>query len=64
MLEAHLLECQPRDVCQRDRIGRLGFFRGVDDIFKVLERYLRLPINVDDVPEFLQRSENEEGINP
>src|SRR5881409_523281 len=64
MLEDNVLEFDPAQTWQTDGMWRPGLLRGAQNVLKVLQRDLGLPVNVDDVADFLQRPENEERINP
>ena len=63
MLKTHPLKLQRHEFFNRFRIGGLRVTRSVEDLLKVLQRDFGLAINVDDVPQLLQRRENEKRIN-
>src|SRR2546422_11655543 len=64
MLEDHVVEIYPADAHHRNRLQGPRLSWRLQNVFEVLQRNLGLTINVDDVPDFLQRTENEERINP
>src|SRR6266436_7072386 len=63
MLKTDLLKLQGHELINRFRIGGLRVARRVEDLLKVLQRDFRLAINIDDVPQLLQRRKDEERIN-
>src|SRR5207248_3191675 len=46
-----------------NRVLRTRFGRQAQDVFEVLQRGFRLPVDVDYVAQFLQRAEDEKRIN-
>ena len=48
---------------QRHRVERPRLLLHVEDVLEVLERHLGLAIDVDDVPQLLQRAEDEERVD-
>src|SRR5205823_875573 len=51
------------DTRQRYRFHWPRLSRSIQNVREILQRYFSLAINVDDVPEFLQRAKNKERIN-
>src|SRR5271169_1665387 len=64
MFEHNIFEFQCRNSAESDGVFGFRFFRYVQNILEVLERYFRFAVRIDDVAQFLQRSENKERINP
>ena len=64
MLKAHLLKLQRHQLIHRLRVGRLRIARSIENLLKVRQRNFRFAINIDDVPQLLQRPENVKRINP
>src|ERR1041385_2296991 len=64
MPEAHMLKRQRCERGDGDRIGRPGFFWSIQNILEILEGGLGLTVHVDHIPQFLQRSEDKEGVDP
>ena len=60
--EADVLELESLDVRQWHRSTRLGVLWRLQNLSEVLERDLRLAIDVDDVAQLLHRSEDEERV--
>src|SRR5260370_23694555 len=63
MLKTNLVKLQRHEFLNRLRIGRLRIARRVENLLKVLQRDFGFAINIDDVPQLLQRRKNEERIN-
>src|SRR6266566_6687198 len=63
MLKLDLLELQSHQFLHRLWPGRLRIARSIEDLLKVLQRNLGLPIDVDDVAQFLKGSKDIERIN-
>ena len=63
MLEADVLERQLAQLRQRHRVERPRLLLHVEDVLEVLQRHLGLAVDVDDVPELLQRAEDEERVD-
>src|ERR1039458_2248148 len=63
MLKTNLFKLQRHKFLNRLRIGRLRIARRVENLLKVLQRDFRFAIDIDDVPQLLQRCKNEKRIN-
>ena len=63
VLEADVVERQVVQLRQRHRVERPRLLLHVEDVLEVLQRHLRLAVDVDDVPELLQRAEDEERVD-
>src|ERR1035441_6733638 len=63
MLKSDIFELQGHQLVERFGIGRVGVARGGEDLLKILQRDFGLAIDVDDVAQFLQWSEDVERIN-
>src|SRR5262245_38668116 len=64
MLENDIGELHLGHIRDGNRPERTRFFLDLEDGLKVVERHLRLAIDVHHVSDFLQRTENEERVNP
>src|SRR5262249_40509046 len=64
VLEANCIKAHPTDVRQNDRMSWTGLLFHLQDGLEIVERDLRLAIDVDDIPQFLERAEDKEGIDP
>src|SRR2546422_50485 len=64
MLETDIGKREGPDAGERLGVPGLGFFRGIEDVLKILERYFGLPVDIDDIPKLLQGPEDEERVNP
>src|SRR5262249_32778310 len=64
MLEHDIVEFHCADTRNFNRLGRPWLLRHLENTFEVVQRYFGLPIDVDDVSDFLQRAEDKERINP
>src|SRR5215210_6900668 len=62
MHEADVVELEFPDVADGNRRRRSRILRCLQNLSEIGERDLRLPVDVDDVPQLLHRSENEERI--
>src|SRR4029434_10576408 len=58
------IEIKRAHIVQRERADRFRLFRDLQDALEYIQRCLGLAVNVDDVAELLQRSEDEERVNP
>src|SRR5208282_5743561 len=63
MLKTDALKLQRHQLVNRLRIGRLRIARGVENLLKIVQRDFGFAINVDDVPQLLQRRKDEKRIN-
>src|SRR5208282_3260508 len=63
MLKTDALKLQRHQLVNRLRISRLGIARRVENLLKIVQRNFGFAINIDNVPQFLQRRENEKRIN-
>src|SRR5262245_53592507 len=63
MLERHVLESKRGQIRESNRLRRTRLLGDLQNILEDAERGLGLAINVDDVAEFLQRTEDEKRIN-
>src|SRR5215472_13765146 len=64
MLKHDILEFYLAETRQRNRPSRNRLKRGIENVFKVVQRDFRLTINVDDVTHFLKRTKYEERVDP
>ena len=64
MLKDNVFELDPAQTRQANRTLRPRLLRCIQNVLKVLQRDFCLSIDVNDVADFLQRSEDKEGINP
>src|SRR5471030_2903706 len=64
VLKPDLVKFQRFQKVDGHRILRTRFRLQLQDVFEVLERSLRLAVDVDHVAQFLERAEDEERINP
>src|SRR5262245_57453448 len=63
MLKLHTVKLDTRHRLQLHRLQRARLSLRVQNVFEVLQRHLRFTIDVDDVPNFLKRTEDKKGIN-
>src|ERR1019366_9506965 len=63
MLKTDLFKLQRHEFLNRLRIGRLRIPRRVENLLKILQRDFGFAIDIDDVPQLLQRCKNEKRIN-
>src|SRR5262245_27990307 len=64
MLEYNTVELHIRNTCDRDRPGRTWLPFHLENGFEIIKGDLRLAVDVRHVPDFLERAEDEEGIDP
>ena len=64
MLERQIVEFDEVQRAQRQRIGRPRLDRRIENFLQILQRHFGFAIRVDDIADFLQRTEDEERINP
>src|SRR5688572_12590617 len=64
MLKRHASEIERAQILERQRADGLRLSRNIEDALVHFHRRLGLAIDVDDVAKLLQRSEDEEGIDP
>src|SRR5882672_8115528 len=63
MLKHHVLEFHLAHARYRQRLDRPRFLRRIQNLLEVLEGCFRLAVDVDDVPDFLERPENKERVD-
>ena len=63
VLKADALECERPQVVHRRGVGGLRLLRDRQNLLVDVERRFRLLIDVDDVPQLLQRPEDEERVD-
>ena len=64
MLETDMGEGEGPDAGERLGVPGFCLLRSVENVLIILERYLGLPVDIDHIPELLQRPEDEERVNP
>src|SRR6266581_2850083 len=63
MLKCNVVKFNLADARQRHRFRWTRLFRRVQNIFEVLEGHFGLAVNIDYVSDFLERTEDEEGVD-
>src|SRR6266487_1295303 len=63
MLKAHALETERAQIAEWHRRHGLRLHRNAEDVLEHVQRGFGLTIDVDDVPQLLKRSENEERVD-
>src|SRR5688572_25836910 len=64
MLKRYTIEIQRAQIVERERTHWLRFFGHRQNRLEHIQRGFGLAVDVDDVPELLQRAEDEEGVDP
>ena len=64
MLEHDIVELHFTDALDVHGPEGAGFLFDFQDRFEIVERHFGLAIDIHDIPNFLQRAEDEERINP
>src|SRR2546425_12885053 len=63
VLKAHVLEAERSQLGQRPRVLRPRLSGDTEDVFVRVQRRFGLAIDVDDIPQLLERPEDEEGVD-